>query len=90
MLKKYKDKKGYSYDKIQEITNIDRQIIYRTIKNITVPKIDTFAKICIALEMTNEEIGKEVRKVITKWKELKKLYFQLLLLIILMILVFAN
>lgn len=66
MLEKYKKEKGYSYDKLQEITNIDRQIIYRTIKNITIPKIDTFAKICIALEMTNEQIGKEIRKAIIK------------------------
>lgn len=69
MLEKYKKEKGYSYDKLQEITNIDRQIIYRTIKNITIPKIDTFAKICIALEMTNEQIGKEIRKAIIKWKK---------------------
>ena len=30
------------------------------------PLLDTFAKICIALEMTNEEIGQEVRKTINK------------------------
>lgn len=66
MLKEYKEKKGYSYDRIQEITNLDRQIIYRTIKGITIPKIDTFAKICIALELTNEEIGEEIRKIIKK------------------------
>lgn len=66
MLKKYKEKKGYSFDKLQEITNIDRQIIYRTINDLTKPKIDTFAKICIALELTNEEIGEEVRKITNK------------------------
>lgn len=66
MLEFYKEKRKLSYDKLQELTGIDRQNIYRTIKDITQPKIDTFGRICIALDMTNEEIGKEVRKYIEK------------------------
>lgn len=66
MLLEYKEKNKMSYDKLQELTNIDRQNIYRTIKNLTIPKIDTFGKICIALNMTDEEIGKEIRKFIIK------------------------
>lgn len=66
MLSEYKEKKKISYDKLQELTNIDRQNIYRTIKNLTTPKIDTFGKICIALNMTDEEIGKEIRKFVIK------------------------
>ena len=61
MLEEYKNRRNISYDQLQEITNIDRQIIYRTIKGITTPRIDTFAKICIALNMTNEEIGKAIK-----------------------------
>lgn len=64
MLEEYKKKRKISYDDIQELTNIDRQNIYRTIKGITTPRIDTFVKICIALNMTNEEIGKEAKKYI--------------------------
>lgn len=63
MLEEYKNKRKISYDDLQEITNIDRQNIYRTVKGITVPRLDTFAKICIALNMTNEEIGKVVRNI---------------------------
>lgn len=69
MLLEYKEKNKISYDKLQELTNIDRQNIYRTIKNLTTPKIDTFGKICIALNMTDEEIGKEIRKFIINKKE---------------------
>lgn len=69
MLEKYKERKKISYDKLQEITNIDRQNIYRTIQEITTPKIDTYGKICIALDMTNEEIGKEIRRITLKEKK---------------------
>lgn len=64
MLEEYKTKRKISYDELQKITNIDRQNIYRTIKGITLPRLDTFAKICIALNMTNEEIGKVVKSII--------------------------
>ena len=71
MLNEYKKKSNMSYDKLQEITNIDRQNIYRTIKGISIPKIDTFGKICIALNMTNEEIGEEIRKFTIEKKQKK-------------------
>lgn len=72
MLSEYKEKNKISYDKLQELTNVDRQNIYRTIKDLTIPKIDTFGKICIALNMTNEEIGKEIRKFITEKEKRNK------------------
>lgn len=64
MLEEYKNRRNISYDQLQELTNIDRQNIYRTIKGLTTPRIDTFAKICIALNMTNEEIGKVIKNTI--------------------------
>ena len=66
MLREYRKKKKISQEKLEELTNLDRKTVFRLENDISMPLLDTFAKVCIALEMTNEEIGKEVRKVITK------------------------
>ena len=66
MLKEYRIKKKISQEKLEELTNIDRKTIFRIENNISMPLIDNFGKIAIALEMTNEEIGKEIRKIVTK------------------------
>lgn len=66
MLKEYRKKKKISQEKLEELTNLDRKTIFRIENDLNMPLIDTFAKICIALEMSNEEIGREVRKVINK------------------------
>lgn len=66
MLKEYRKKKKISQEKLEELTDLDRKTIFRIEHDINMPLVDTFAKICVALEMTNEEIGKEVRKTITK------------------------
>lgn len=62
MLEEYKKRSKLSYDKIQEICGVDKQNIYRTIKKETIPRLDTFAKICQALKMTNNEIGEVVKE----------------------------
>lgn len=66
MLKEYRKKKKISQEKLEELTDLDRKTIFRIEHDINMPLVDTFAKICVALEMSNEEIGKEVRKTITK------------------------
>ena len=66
MLKEYRIKKKISQEKLEELTNLDRKTIFRIENNLNMPLVDTFAKIAIALEMTNEEIGKEIRKIVTK------------------------
>lgn len=66
MLKEYRINKKISQEKLEELTNLDRKTIFRIENNINMPLLDTFAKMCIALELTNEEIGKEVRKIIIK------------------------
>lgn len=66
MLKEYRTRKKISQEKLEELTNLDRKTIFRIENDLNMPLIDTFAKICIALEMSNEEIGKEIRKIITK------------------------
>lgn len=66
MLKEYRKRKNISQEKLEEITNLDRKTIFRIENNLNMPLVDTFGKICIALDMTNEEIGKEIRKIVLK------------------------
>ena len=63
MLKKERIKKGYTQEQLSDLTKVDPRTILRIEKNLTVPKIDTYAKIAIALEMTNEEIVEHIRKI---------------------------
>lgn len=63
MLKKERLKRGYTQEKLSELTSVDPRTILRIEKNLTVPKVDTYARIVIALEMTNEEIGEHIRKI---------------------------
>lgn len=66
MLKKERIEKNYTQEKLAELTGIDPRTILRIEKGQTIPKINTYAKIVIALNMTNEEIGKNIRKIIIK------------------------
>lgn len=67
MLKNERIAKGKTQEQLAEDTGIDPRTILRIEKNQTIPKIDTYAKIVVALEMTNEEIGKNIRQIaITK------------------------
>ena len=62
MLKDERLKKGYTQEKLSELSGIDPRTILRIEKNETIPKINTYAKIVIALNMTNEEIGENIRR----------------------------
>ncbi len=66
MLKEYRIKKNISQEKLEELTNLDRKTIFRIENDINTPLIDTFGKIAIALGMSNEEIGKEIREFVMK------------------------
>ena len=66
MLKNERIKKGLTQEKLSDMTGIDPRTILRIEKDLTIPKLDTYAKLVIALEMTNEEIGKDIRKLIIK------------------------
>ena len=72
MLNKEREKKGYTQEELAEQTGLDPRTILRIEKDFTTPKVDTYAKIVVALEMTDEEIGKHVRKIaiINKKKEM--------------------
>lgn len=66
MLKEFREKKGITQEKLADISNIDRKTIFRIENDKTMPKVDTYAKIAIALEMTNEEIGEHIKKIALK------------------------
>lgn len=66
MLKEYRLKKNVSQEKLEELTNLDRKTIFRIENNLNMPLLDTFAKIVIALDLTDEEIVNEVKKSIQK------------------------
>lgn len=66
MLKEYRIRKNISQEKLEEMTNLDRKTIFRIENNLNMPLLDTFAKIVIALELTDEEIVKIVKESIKK------------------------
>lgn len=68
MLKEYREKKKISQETLEKITGLDRKTIFRIENDINVPLLDTFAKIAIALELTDEEITKEVKAIINNNK----------------------
>ena len=69
MLKEYRVKKNMSQEKLEELTNLDRKTIFRIENNLNMPLLDTFAKMVIALELTDEEIVNEVKKSINTNRE---------------------
>ncbi len=66
MLKEYRLKKKISQEKLEELTNLDRKTIFRIENNINMPLLDTFAKIVIALDLTDKEIAELVKNSIKK------------------------
>ncbi len=66
MLKEYRKRAKISQEKLEEITNIDRKTIFRIENDLNMPLLDNFAKIVIALKMSDKEIAEEVKKTIKK------------------------
>lgn len=63
MLREYRERKKISQEKLEDISGIDRKTIFRIENDLNVPKITTYAKLVIALDMSNEEIGENIRKI---------------------------
>ena len=63
MLKEEREQKKYTQEKLAEMSGIDPRTILRIEKNENIPKVTTYAKIVVALELTNEEIGENIRKI---------------------------
>lgn len=68
MLKEYRKRKNISQEELERLTNIDRKTIFRIENDLNMPLLDTFAKMALALDLTDEEIALEVRKIIQKKK----------------------
>ncbi len=68
MLKEYRLRKGISQEKLEEITGLDRKTIFRIENDLNLPVLDNFSKLVEALDLTDEEIAKEVRMVLHKEK----------------------
>lgn len=62
MLEEYRQRAKITQEKLSELTGMDRKTIFRIENDKSIPKIDSYAKIVIALNMTNEEIGEHIRK----------------------------
>lgn len=66
MLKEYRKRLNMSQEKLEEITNLDRKTIFRIENDTNIPLLDTFAKLVIALNLSDKEIAYEVKKTIKK------------------------
>lgn len=75
MLKEYRLKQKLSQEKLEELTSIDWKTIFRIENNINMPLLDTFAKIVIALNLTDEERTEIVGQYLSKqgsYKSIRK------------------
>ncbi len=72
MLKEYRKRKNISQEKLEQMTDIDRKTIFRIENDLNMPLLDTFAKMVIALELTDKEIAAEVKKTLEITKNTKK------------------
>lgn len=63
MLKEYRKRQNLSQEKLSDLTGIDRKTIFRIENDKNIPKIDTYAKIVMALNMSNEEICNHLRSI---------------------------
>ncbi len=72
MLKKYRERLGISREELEKLANLDRKTIFRIENDLSSPLIETFAKLIIALKLTDEEIAKEVKNNVKKIITFKK------------------
>lgn len=70
MLKKYRENKGFTQTEIADLAGIDRKTLFRIENNKTITSISNYAKLVVALGMTNEEIAKHIRKIANNEKDI--------------------
>lgn len=63
MLKEYRKRMKISQEELERITNIDRKTIFRIENDINLPLLETFAKLVVALNLSDKEIAAEIRKI---------------------------
>lgn len=69
MLREYRKRMKISQEELEKITNIDRKTIFRIENDISLPLLETFSKLAVALNMTDKEIAKEIRNIGNKKAE---------------------
>lgn len=63
MLLEYRKRKKISREVLAKLVGIDARTIYRIEKDISIPLVDTYAKIVLALNMSDEEIINNLKKI---------------------------
>ncbi len=63
MFKEYRLLRGYTQEKLAELTNIDTRNIQRIENENHLPNIVSFAKLVFALQISNEDIIKYLKAV---------------------------
>ena len=63
MLKDFREYKGITQEKLAEITHIDRKTIFRIENDISSPLIENYAKIVVALQLTDQQIANHIREI---------------------------
>lgn len=63
MLFENRRNKNISREKLANLTGIDARTIYRIEKDISMPLVDTYAKIVIALNLNKDEIYENLKKI---------------------------
>lgn len=63
MLKEYRLLRKYTQEKLADLSGVEPRTILRIEKDLTIPYLDTYAKLVVALNLTDEEIGQHVRKI---------------------------
>lgn len=66
MIKEKRKQKNYTQEKMAEILNISLRQYVRIDNEEDIPRRDVLKKIIILLNMTNEEIGQYIRKIVNK------------------------
>ena len=63
MLKEQRIKRKISREKLARLSGVDARTIYRIEKNISMPLVDTYAKIVTALNLNENEIYADIKKI---------------------------
>jgi len=64
MLIEYRKRLNISRKKLADLINVDERTIFRIEHDTSIPLVDTYAKIVKALELSEEEVYKELMKLI--------------------------
>lgn len=63
MLKEYRLSRKFTQEKLADLSGIEPRTILRIEKDLTMPLLDTYARLVVALNLSDEEIGQHVRKI---------------------------